>query len=360
MNLSLEPLLAAGLKLLPTAITLAVVIATLSLGKFLLVSGRNSSPKHGSLTQQVIMLSLTLMGVIAFVLSLPIDPEDRRQLLSLLGLILSGAVALASSSFLGNIIAGLMIRGVRTIRTGDLVAIGTDIGRITERGLFHVEIQTEDRELTTFPNIYFVTHPVRVVRQSGTIVSSKLSIGYDVPHTTLSPLLCHAAEESGLEDPFVRILEMGDFSVRYKVSGLLKDVSTLLTAQSRLNARVLDTLHDADIEIASPTLMNQRPVDSTQLFAPTRSTRLARPPSQVGAQEPKADRLAFEKADAASMHENLELLENRLKQRLKELEAGSSDTDDENHPHELRRTKRLLKRVSTALEETEDESEEGS
>ncbi len=355
MDISLEALLAAGLKLLPSAITLALAIATLSLCNFLFFSRKKSSQKHASLIPQVVMLALTLVGVIAFVLSLPIDHEDRRQLLSLLGLVLSGAVALASSSFLGNILAGFMIRAVRSIRTGDLITIGGDTGRITERGLFHVEIQTEDRELTTFPNAYVINHPVRVVRHSGTIVSSKLSIGYDVPHATLTPLLCRAAEDSGLEDAFVRILTLGDFAVTYKVSGLLKDVSTLLTAQSRLNAKVLSTLHGAGIEIASPTLMNQRSLDPTQQIAPPKPPR-APTPIEVDAADAKADRLAFDKADAASMLENLELLETRLGERLKELE---SDTSGDN-PHELRRAKKLLQSVSTALEKSKEEFKEDS
>ena len=61
---------------------------------------------------------------------------------------------------------------MRNFRPGDFVRVGERLGRVTERGLFHTEIQTEDRDLTTLPNLYLVTNPVTVVRASGTIVST--------------------------------------------------------------------------------------------------------------------------------------------------------------------------------------------
>ena len=60
------------------------------------------------------------------------------------------------------------------------------------------------------------------------------------------------------------------------------------------------------------------------------------------------------------MRENLELLEKRLAERLKGLESDSSEANAEKDSRELRRTKQLLKRVSAALETTQEEFEEGS
>jgi len=37
--------------------------------------------------------------------------------------------------------------------------VGDYFGRVTERGLFHVEIQTEDRDLATLPNMFLVSQP---------------------------------------------------------------------------------------------------------------------------------------------------------------------------------------------------------
>ena len=54
------------------------------------------------------------------------------------------------------------------LMTGDFISAGDQFGRVTERGLFHTEIQTETRDLTTVPNLFLVTHPVTTVRSSGT------------------------------------------------------------------------------------------------------------------------------------------------------------------------------------------------
>lgn len=98
----------------------------------------------------------------------------------------------------------------------DPPAGGEHFGRVSKRGLFHTEIQTEDRDLITLPNLYLVSHPVTTVRNSGTIISSTVSLGYDVPRGRIEASLLRAAQNAGLQDPFVRIFELGDFSVSYR------------------------------------------------------------------------------------------------------------------------------------------------
>jgi hypothetical protein len=47
---------------------------------------------------------------------------------------------------------------------------------------------------------------------------------------------------AGLRDPFVRILELGDFSVSYQIAGFLQEVKKLVATKSLLNADESDTL----------------------------------------------------------------------------------------------------------------------
>ena len=122
--------------------------------------------------RQLVMLALTLCAVVVVVLTLPVSEETRGQLFGLLGLAITAALTLSSATFISNAMAGLMLRAVGNLRPGDWVRVGSEFGRVTERGLFHVEIQTEDSDLATLPNMYLVTQPVTVVRSSGTIVSA--------------------------------------------------------------------------------------------------------------------------------------------------------------------------------------------
>ena len=210
-------------------------------GGWLLLRRRPQLTGEGQVAGQVILLVLTALGVIAIVLVMPVAGELKGQLLTLLGLALTLVIALSSTTFAANAMAGFMLRTEKSFRPGDFIRVGDHIGRVTERGLFHTEIQTEDRDLTTLPNMYLVSNPVTVVRSSGTIVSARVSLGYEVARSRVEPLLKTAAERADLEEPFVQVTTLGDYSVTYRVAGFLPQVKHLLTARSRLRKRILDT-----------------------------------------------------------------------------------------------------------------------
>src|SRR5210317_1897888 len=161
-----------------------LVTATLSVEILLLLNTslrrRGSDNPDAQFRFELIMLALTLAAVIAFVIALPVNDAVRGQLLSLLGILLSAAIALSSTTFIGNIMAGIMLKAVRSARPGDFITVADLTGRITEMGLLHTEVQTEFRDLVTVPNMYMVTQPMQVVRASGTILTAEVSLGYDI------------------------------------------------------------------------------------------------------------------------------------------------------------------------------------
>jgi small conductance mechanosensitive channel len=154
--------------------TLAAAVGV-ALGLFIvrvLLEKRYSARSESQFRGQLIMLGLSLVGLLAILMVLPITEASRGQILGFLGILLSAAVALSSTTLLGNIMAGVMLRSLRGFRAGDFIQVGEHFGRVSERGLFHVEIQTETRDLTTLPNLYLVTQPVNVVNAAGTIVAA--------------------------------------------------------------------------------------------------------------------------------------------------------------------------------------------
>ncbi|HSN56415.1 MAG TPA: mechanosensitive ion channel domain-containing protein [Candidatus Sulfomarinibacteraceae bacterium] len=134
-------------------------------------------------------------------MSLPIGDHRQGQLLSLFGIVLSAAVALSATNFLGNALAGFMLRSIRHFRIGDFNRCGEHFGRVTERSLLHTEIQTEDRDLTTLPNLFLISNPMTTVRSSGTIVSATVSLGYDIPRKRIETL---KAERKSASDDAAR------------------------------------------------------------------------------------------------------------------------------------------------------------
>ncbi|MEL7538906.1 MAG: mechanosensitive ion channel domain-containing protein [Pseudomonadota bacterium] len=282
-------------------------------------------PQH-AFRRQLYMAGGLLAGVLALILLLPLSRELTGQLLGLFGIVVSATIALSSTTLVGNIMAGITLRIVDNIKPGDFIACGEYFGRVSEMDLLHVEIQTEQRDLTTLPNLYLVQNPTQVMHSSGTILSVDLSLGYDVPRRKIEKVLIDAATATGLEKPYVEIRALGDFSVTYVVSGLLTELNKLIGKRRELRAHTLDGLHDAGIEIVSPTFMNTRAYTPDTQFIPKREwTPVERP--DAPAEQP--DSLVFDKAEKAESLAKLKEQRSSLEERLKECqELRDKESDD--------------------------------
>ena len=267
---------------------------------------------HLAFRRQLIQLAGVLAIILALILFLPLDSELRGQLLGLYGIVVSATIALSSTTLVGNVMAGIMLKTIKSCRPGYYITVGDHFGRITAMDLLHTEIQTEERDLTTLPNLYLVSNPVRVMRTSGTLLYVELSLGYDVSRHEIERLLLAAATETGLESPFVQIRELGDFSVTYRISGLLTEVNRLLDKRRELRARTMDALHSAGIEIVSPNFMNTRSFESGEQFIP--DVRAVDATADTGM---SADALVFDKAEEAEsvtkLRESLQAAQERIK-----------------------------------------------
>lgn len=276
-----------------------------------------------TLAPQFLMVVIAVIGLLVFLLTLPFSDTTRGQVVSLAGVILTGIIAISSTTFVTNAMAGLMLRWIRFFKTGDFIEINGLFGRITERGLFHTEIQNEERDLITFPNLYLIANPTTVVRSSGTIISSTLSIGYDIPHLQMEELLQKAARQTGLTEEFVHITELGDFSVSYKISGYLSETKQLLSARSNLKRNILDELHQAGIEIVSPNFINQRVLHEKETIIPKKQESrkvVAAPPATA------PETVMFDKADSAEEMDQWQKKYDGLTRQIEELKKVNDET----------------------------------
>lgn len=345
MNL-LNKIVAGAPAFLPVLITIALVASGLFLINRILRKRWQDDP-DAQFRFQLIMLALTFAGILTVIGALPVSIETRGQLLSLIGILLSAAIALSSTTFIGNIMAGIMLKVVKSARPGDFITVADLTGRITEMDLLHTEVQTEFRDLVTVPNLYMVTQPLQVVRSDGTIITTEVSLGYDVSHSDVSRILCEAASQAQLKDTFVHVRQLGDYSVSYRVAGLLEDVKSLISARSRLREAVLDALHVAGIEIVSPSFMNTRVIPDDKLFVP-------RPSRKTAQQETRqAEDVAFDKAEEAASAEELRNSIELVDAEIAAL-ADSKEPDAASRKQRLTARKEwLAKRLKTAKEQLE-------
>jgi small-conductance mechanosensitive channel len=177
------------------------------------------------------------------------------------------------------------------------------------------------------------------VRSSGVIIASEVSLGYDVGYAELEPLLLRSAEECGLAEPFVHILKLDDFSVQYRVAGLLMDVSKILTARSNLNRQLLYTLHGAGIEIVSPTI--------TRHITHSEETRIL-PTDQPAPEQEEgggAEAIVFDKAS------EIETFTQSLNELTAQLEALGSEGKNTQRAETLRQQVAALKQRIEALQQ---------
>jgi small-conductance mechanosensitive channel len=279
---------------------------------------------HLAFRRQLIQLAGVLGVILTLILFLPLDATLRGQLLSLYGIVLSATIALSSTTLVGNVMAGIMLKTIKSCRPGYYITVGDHFGRITTMDLLHTEIQTEERDLTTLPNLYLINNPVRVMRTSGTVIFVEVSLGYDVPRHEIEKRLLAAATDTGLESPFVQIRELGDFSVTYRVSGLLTEVNRLLDKRRELRARTMDSLHAADIEIVSPNFMNTRNFDTGERFIP--EVEAVTEPVDAGG---STDALVFDKAEEA---ESVTKLREKLQAALERIKACKEVAGDTGKP----------------------------
>jgi len=295
----------------------------------------------------LIFVSVVMVAIITVILTLPIGGPARGQLLSLFGLLVTAMVALSSTTFVGNAMAGMMLKALHNFRPGDFVRIGDHFGRVSEVGLLHTEIQTEDRDLTTLPNLHLVTHPLTVLRSSGTIISAEVSLGYDVPRQKIETQLIEATKRAELESGFVQIRDLGDFSVTYRAAGFYTDVKYILSKRSQLRGAILDALHDANIEIVSPNFMNQRQIKAGVEFIPDLSKVIAPGSGQNRNRTSRTVKVApesmiFDKAEQAeSVADNKEKL-TQLIHELDTLKKEISKVSDETTQVALKEKERAL------------------
>lgn len=357
-----EMLIKAVVELLPMGLVVFIGGGGIWLLNRIMTRRSASLPGKDTFRRQLILAVLGTLLLLAIIVAAPLPESTRANLITLFGIALTATIALSSTTLASNAMAGLMLRIVKNFKRGDYIRIDQFLGRVTEQGLFHTEIQNERSDLVTLPNLFVASTPVTVVRPSGTFISANLSLGYDVPHDEIEKHLVEAAESAGLLEPFIRILELGDFSVTYQISGRLSDTKKFLGGKTALHRAVLDTLHKNGVEIVSPTFMNQRQITDAGMFIPkVKKRKTTKATDTVG-----PDTVVFDKADQVEKAEDLRGLLGVLDEKISALEATVKEAKtqelSEEEVEQIKETillrqrtrERLVKRIEKLEAEVKD------
>ncbi|MFB6344388.1 MAG: mechanosensitive ion channel family protein [bacterium] len=331
--------------------TISIVVISgllMFLYKFV-VENRMDRGSKRSMIRGIGMSFIGLFGVLLAIITLPetyVAPNTRENIIKIGGLILTGVVAFSSTTVIRDAAAGTALQFMGTFKRGDYLETDDTLGRVAEMGLLHTQIQTRDRSLVTYSNSALISQSYKVIPSSGTVLSTTVSLGYNIPRQRIEETLLEAARSSGLEEPFVHVEELGNYAVTYRVAGLLEEVESLLTRRSDFRKRVLDHLHEAGIEIVSPMFQNNRDLQPDTEFIPERSPGAT---STEMLTDTSTEQVVFEKALEAKKAEDLDEIMSSLEDKKAELKDSDEDQSGEIERIEKRIT--MLERKKEQIEE---------
>ncbi len=343
---------------IPSIISLVATISLILLFDFLF--RKRNLFSRDRIIQQLIFVAIFIIGIFFSIFMLPINVEDKNLILTFVSIIIGAIIAFSSTTFVSNAMAGIMLRLMHPFKVGDFIKTDNTYGRVTEIYFLHTQIQSIERDLITIPNLALVSKPLKTIRSSGTFIEVKVSLGYDIPRNDIENCMFKAAEVTGLENPFVHVEKLGDFSITYKVGGLLKDIEGIITARSDFKKNVIDALHGSDIEIVSPTFMNQRVFKEDYTCLPPKETPAERTKEKETEKEPevKTEDIIFDKAIMAQMLDRIFTTSKSFQVRREEMKDKMKDIEDDEKRDEMKKQLDMLARREDELKPTIQELKE--
>jgi hypothetical protein len=124
----------------------------------------------------------------------------------------------------------------------------------------------------------------------------------------------------------VHVEKLGDFSISYKVGGLLKDIDRIITTRSDFKKNVIDKLHNSEIEIVSPTYMNQRVFSEDYVCMPPKEDTRRAPKEKEP--EVRTEEIIFDKAIMAQMLDRIYTIADNFPARRKDMENKIKEIPD--------------------------------
>jgi small-conductance mechanosensitive channel len=202
------------------------------------------------------MLIYVLTAVIIF----PYLPGSSSPAFQGISIFVGVLVSLGSTTAVANVVAGVVLTYTRAFKIGDQVEVADTRGRIIERSTFVTRIQTLKNVIVSVPNSRVLNSNIinysKNMGQTGLLVHSNITIGYDVPWQKVNKLLIAAASKTdGIAshpEPFVLQAALQDNYVNYEINGWTRKPEELPKTYSDLHANILDEFHGHQVEITSP------------------------------------------------------------------------------------------------------------
>ena len=214
-------------------------------------------PEWARPTYKIIRLFILVFSVVVVY---PYIPGSESAAFKGISLFLGIVFSLGSSSAISNVIAGYSLTYRRAFKVGDRVKIGDVIGNVTEMRMQVTHVRTVKNDEVTVPNSFILGTPVvnysSLAKQSGLILHTSVTIGYDTPWRQVHAMLLLAAERTqGLlrePHPFVLQTALNDFYVSYELNVYTDRPLEMVQIYSNLHQNIQDAFNAFGVQIMSP------------------------------------------------------------------------------------------------------------
>ena len=217
-----------------------------------------------SATQRIISVVVWGFGIaLAYPFILMSNSDAFKGLSVMFGFMLT----LGSAGIVNQLMSGLVLVYSRALSVGDFVDIGGTVGVVSEVGVLSTKIIDMRNEEVTIPNAVLVGNSIRnysrLAGERGTLVSTKVTIGYDVPWRQVHAMLVAAAEQTpglrGSPKAFVYQRGLADFYVEYELFAYMDQPLNRVPVLSALHGNIQDQFNTHGVQIMSPHFMEQPP-----------------------------------------------------------------------------------------------------
>ncbi|WOJ94572.1 mechanosensitive ion channel family protein [Congregibacter variabilis] len=222
-------------------------------------------------------LSRLLIIAITLVIVFPYLPGSSSPAFQGLSIFFGVLVSLGSTSAVANVMSGIVITYTRGFKIGDRVRIADTEGDVIERSAFVTRIRTPKNEEVSVPNAMVMNNHIvnfsAQAKETGVLLHTTVTIGYDIAWTRVHQLLCEAASATAhvLEEPapFVLQTSLDDNYVAYELNAYIRNPSAKQQIASEMHAHIQDRFREHNIEILSPHYRANRDGSAVAIPPPT-------------------------------------------------------------------------------------------
>jgi small-conductance mechanosensitive channel len=213
-------------------------------------------------TRRICTLIVWALGIsIAY----PYLPGSSSEAFKGISVLLGLMLTLGSAGLITQVMSGLVIVYSRSLARGDFVDVNGVQGVVTEIGALAAKVVNVQNEEVTIPNSVVVASAIRNYSKlggsQGTLLTTKVTIGYDAPWRQVQAMLIGAARATrGVREapaPYVYQRALSDFYVEYELFASIDRPAERIPILSELHANILDEFNRHGVQIMSPHYLGQ-------------------------------------------------------------------------------------------------------